>query len=112
MNNLTESSPEPWKVDVRLPEKENSNPHGARPVYLIATMIKWIRTSRLSKQNSLLSSESSTEALGEASIGPYGRTRGERGVSPRIRSRDGLKSRFEVQGYLAYEKHPPPRTLQ
>jgi len=44
------------KVDVRLPGKRNSNSHGARPVYLIViivTMIKWIRTSRLSIKNSL-----------------------------------------------------------
>ena len=41
------------KVDVRLPGKGNSNPHGARPVHLIITMIKWIRTSRLSIKNSL-----------------------------------------------------------
>ena len=41
-------------VDVRLPGKGNSNSHGARPVYLIITMINWIRTSRLSiKQKSL-----------------------------------------------------------
>ena len=36
------------KVDVRLPGKGN----GARPVHLIITMIKWIRTSRLSIKNS------------------------------------------------------------
>jgi len=41
------------KVDVRLPEKGNSNSHGARPVCLIITMIQWIRTSRLSIKNSL-----------------------------------------------------------
>jgi len=41
------------KVDVRLPGKGDSNSHGARPVYLIITMIKWIRTSRLSIKNSL-----------------------------------------------------------
>ena len=42
------------KVDVRLPGKEISNGcGGARPVHLIITMIKWIRTSRLSKKNSL-----------------------------------------------------------
>ena len=41
------------KVDVRLPGKENSNSYGARPVHLIITMIKWIRTSRSSIQNSL-----------------------------------------------------------
>jgi len=34
--------------DVRLPGNGNSNSHGARPVHLIITMIKWIRTSRLS----------------------------------------------------------------
>ena len=33
---------------VRLPGKWNSNSHGARPDHLIITMIKWIRTSRLS----------------------------------------------------------------
>ena len=42
------------KVDARLPGKGNSNSHGARPVHLIFTMIKWIRTSRLSIKNSLV----------------------------------------------------------
>ena len=41
------------KIDIRLPGKGNSNPHGARPVHLIITMIKWIQTSRLSIKNSL-----------------------------------------------------------
>ena len=41
------------KVDVRLPGKGISNSHGARPVHLIITMIKWIRTSRLSIKKSL-----------------------------------------------------------
>ena len=41
------------KVDVRLTGKGNLNSHGARPVHLIITMIKWIRTSRLSMKNSL-----------------------------------------------------------
>jgi len=40
-------------ADVRLPRKGNSNSHGARPVHLIITMRKWIRTSRLSIKNSL-----------------------------------------------------------
>ena len=31
---------------VRLPGKGNSNSHGARPVHLIITVIKWIRTSQ------------------------------------------------------------------
>ena len=41
------------KVEVRPPRKGNSDPHGARPVHLIITMIKWIRTGRLSIKNSL-----------------------------------------------------------
>ena len=41
------------RVDVRLPGKGKSNSHGARPVHLIITMIKWIRTSQLSIKNSL-----------------------------------------------------------
>ena len=41
------------KVHVRLPGKGNSNSHDARLVHLIITMIKWIRTSRLSIKNSL-----------------------------------------------------------
>ena len=32
---------------VRLPGKGNSNSHGARPVHLNITMVKWIRTRRL-----------------------------------------------------------------
>ena len=41
------------KVDVKLPGKGNSNPNDARPVHLIITMVKWIRTSRMSIKNSL-----------------------------------------------------------
>jgi len=41
------------KVDLRLPGKGNSDSHGARPVHQIITMIKWIRTSRVSIKNSL-----------------------------------------------------------
>ena len=41
------------KVDVRLHGKGNSNSHGARPVHLIVTIIKWIRTSRMSTKDSL-----------------------------------------------------------
>ena len=36
------------KVDARLHGKGNSNSHGARLIHLIITMMKWIRTSRLS----------------------------------------------------------------
>ena len=43
----------PRKVDARLPGKENSNSYGARPVHLMITAIKWIRTSRLSMKKSL-----------------------------------------------------------
>jgi len=46
-------TPSQAKVDVRLPGKGNSNSHGPRPVHLIITMMKWIRTSRLSIKNSL-----------------------------------------------------------
>ena len=45
------------KVDVRLPGKGDSNSHGARPVHLIISMIKWIRASRLSIKNFLSSAE-------------------------------------------------------
>ena len=48
-----EEKDEVRKVDVRLPGKGNSNSHGARPVHLIISMIKWIRTSRLSIKSSL-----------------------------------------------------------
>ena len=47
---------QPRKADAR-PVKENSNSHAARPVHLIITMIKWIRTSRLSLRNSLSGDE-------------------------------------------------------
>ena len=41
------------KVGIRLPGKGNSNSHGARPVHQIISMIKLMRTSRLSIKNSL-----------------------------------------------------------
>ena len=41
------------QVDARLPGKGNSNSRVARPVHQIISMIKWIRTSRLSIENSL-----------------------------------------------------------
>jgi len=41
------SFPEP------TPYNGNSNSHGARPIHQIISMIKWIRTSRLSVQNCL-----------------------------------------------------------
>ena len=42
--------PVPWKVDIRLPGKGDSNSHGARPV---RQKHRWTRTSRLSIKNSL-----------------------------------------------------------
>ena len=50
-------------VDVRLPGKGNSKCHGARPVHLIITMIKWIRTSTLSINKSLSGGEGRTRSL-------------------------------------------------
>ena len=40
-------------ISEKVPRKGNSNSHGARPVHLIISIIKWIRTSRLSTKNSL-----------------------------------------------------------
>jgi len=51
------------KVDVRLSGKGNSNSHGARPVHLIITMMKLMRTSRLSIKKSF--SEASGTGLGK-----------------------------------------------
>ena len=39
----------PRKVDIMLPGKGNLNSHGAWPVHRITSMIKWTRTTRLSK---------------------------------------------------------------
>ena len=39
------------KVDIRLSGKGNSNSHGARQDHKIISMIKWIRTSRMSIKN-------------------------------------------------------------
>ena len=51
---MTFSSPT-RKVDRRLPGKGHSNSHGAWPVHQIISMMKWIRTSRLSIKKSLFS---------------------------------------------------------
>ena len=56
----------PRKVDVRLPGKGDSNSHGARPVHQIISMIKWIRTSRLSIKNSLSLEERVLSVAAEA----------------------------------------------
>jgi len=44
----THPSRRSWAAEARY-----SSSHGARPVHLIITMVKWIRTSRLSIKNSL-----------------------------------------------------------
>ena len=75
------------KVDVRLPGKANSNSHGARPVHLIITMIKRIRTSRLSIKISL-SGACSYEGGASAGVDRY--------------------FCLSLQGYLVYKKQPPP----
>ena len=41
------------RVDSRIAGKGDSNSHGARPVHQIISMIKWIRTNRLSINNFL-----------------------------------------------------------
>jgi hypothetical protein len=46
--------PEGYWLDIRLPRSGNSNSHGARAVHQIITMIKWVRTIRLSIKNSLI----------------------------------------------------------
>jgi len=82
------------QVDVRLPGKGNSNSHGARPVHLIITMTKWIRTSRLSIKNSLSLSD-----LGDKLLEVEGR--GDRPPVPAALCdlhRKGDGSGFRVQG--------------
>ena len=46
---------------MRLPGKGNSKSHGARPVHLVITMIKWMRASRLSIKNCLSQVASQTK---------------------------------------------------
>jgi len=75
------------KVDVRLPGKGNSNSHGARPVHLIITMIKWTRTSRLSIKNSL---SAPTERLGLPLPSEEGTTQKHEGLSPESRPESGI----------------------
>ena len=40
-------------LDIRMPGKANSRFHGVRPVHQIISLIKLIRTSRLSLKNTL-----------------------------------------------------------
>ena len=41
------------KVDIRQPGKGDSNSHGARQIHQLISKIKWVRTSRLTMENSL-----------------------------------------------------------
>ena len=75
----------------------NSNSHGARPVRLIITTLRWIRTSRLSIQNSLLNHTLGTprQVMGLIFIllhNPHG------GVKP-----------TEMHGGVPSVSHPLPR---
>ena len=88
------------KVDVRLPGKGNSNSHGARPVHLIITMIKWIRTSRLSKKISLLSSKGRDR---RALVGTEGRERLVEGGQPV--SVDVVVAHLQFRGGLVFKAH-------
>jgi len=64
------------------------NSHGARPVHLGITMIKWTRTSRLSIHNSL------------SERAPC--------LPPSILHATLLRRRWGLQGYLAHKKNTPP----
>jgi len=77
------------KVNVRIPGKGHSNSHGARPVHLIITMIKWIRTSRLSIRKCL------SWQVGGGRRAPLARV-------PRLRLIDSCITQLKAQG--------PPRT--
>ena len=126
------------KVDVRLPDKGISNPHGARPVYLIITMTKWTRTSRLSIKNSLsLHEETFGRGWGSCSqqlSSEYATFRQSRpdfrlGVQvkffqtfsavpfhteadfPECSKLNTGPSTLHVHGYLAHKETQPPRTL-
>jgi len=70
-----------------------TNSHGARPVHLIITMIKWIRTSRLSRKNSRRRTCSWRDGRGPRSPA----SRADTASLPTL-----------VQGYLAHKKQHPP----
>ena len=80
------------KVDARLPGKEISNSHGAKPVHLTITMIKWIWTSRLSIKNSL-----SLPARGAA---PRGRSCLQSAGFDRVNSLSVLLCKLQGVGFL------------
>ena len=73
------------QVDVKLPGKGNPNSHGTKPVHLIIKMMKWIRTSRLSINNSF-------------SLKRHHHRMGGR----------GKRTSRPLQGHLAHKTPPPP----
>jgi len=88
-------APGPRKADVRLPGKRNSNSHGARPVHLIITLIKWIRTGRLSIKNSLSGTRAAVD------VEP-GEPRGFRGQEPQRVVRDQPVTAAEREERLVF----------
>ena len=65
MQGSAEERKELVRTKMETGQFDASNFHGARPVHLIITMIKWIRTSRLSIKNSLSAGEcGGTEGVG------------------------------------------------
>ena len=85
------------KVDIRLPGTGDSNSHGARPVHLIISMIKWIRTGRLSIKKSLWEGLSHLFVVGVVL---------NVAVHERLVRLDHLSPR--LQDYLAHKKPPNP----
>jgi len=81
----------PRKVDVRLPGKGNSNPHGARPVHLIITTIMWIWTSRSHLRAGRLISDLSLQALVGVLFVVGEREEKERGERERERETTGYE---------------------
>ena len=70
-------------ADVGLPGKRNSDSHGARPVHLIITSLRWIRTSRLPIKNSLSVLGSPVPCVGRLLVPFLGLLcRQNRGTSP------------------------------
>ena len=72
----------PRQVDVKLTGKGNPNSHGARPVHLIITMIRWIRTGRLSIQNSLSSQAGGVGQDRQSAEQSESRSRESLGIKP------------------------------
>ena len=111
------------KVDVGLPEKRNSNSHGARPVHLIITMTKCIRTRRLSRKDFLCvcctaarTHHRQQKSHAFVSTAIFQRGFGYRVSGFGVRVQTGGRRQYHtrtllpahaIQGYLAHEKLPP-----